>query len=57
MYKFAEAAGFMRPEEMKMARKTKGKGPGGCKGKDECEAFCQNEENMETCATLFWNTV
>ncbi len=47
--KFAEAAGFMTPEEAAMARKTGGKGPGGCKGKEECEAFCNNPANQETC--------
>ncbi|MFH0803855.1 MAG: hypothetical protein V1877_01935, partial [Candidatus Tagabacteria bacterium] len=47
--KFAEAAGFMSPEEAEMARKTGGKVPGGCKGKEECEAFCNNPANQETC--------
>jgi len=46
---FAEAAGFMTPEEAGMARKTGGKGPGGCRGKEECEAFCNNPDNQETC--------
>ncbi len=46
---FAEAAGFMTPEEAAMARKTGGKGPGNCKGKDECDAFCNNPDNQETC--------
>ncbi|MDO8524531.1 MAG: hypothetical protein Q7R99_02795 [bacterium] len=47
--KFAEAAGFMNPEEAAMSRKTGGKGPGGCKGKEECDAFCNNQDNQETC--------
>ena len=46
---FAEAAGFIAPEEVEMARKTGGKGPGGCQGREECEAFCHNPENQETC--------
>lgn len=46
---FAEAAGFMTPEEAEMARKTGGKGPGGCKEKEECEAFCNDPANQETC--------
>ena len=46
---FAEAAGFMTPEEAAMARKTGGKSPGNCKGKDECEAFCNNPDNQEIC--------
>ena len=32
-----------------MFKKTGGKGPGGCKGKDECEEFCGNPENQEAC--------
>ena len=46
---FAEAAGFMSPEDAAMARKTGGKGPGDCKGKEKCEAFCNNPDNQETC--------
>ncbi|TSC75727.1 MAG: hypothetical protein G01um101430_221 [Parcubacteria group bacterium Gr01-1014_30] len=46
---FAEAAGFMTPEEAEMARKTGGKGPGDCQGQQECEQFCQNPANQETC--------
>ena len=45
---FAEAAGFVSPEEAEMARKTGGKGPGGCRGR-ECEDFCEKEENMPVC--------
>jgi len=39
----------MNQEEYEMFKKTGGKGPGGCKGKDECEAFCENPDNQETC--------
>ncbi len=46
---FAEAAGFMKPEEAAMARKTGGKGPGGCTSKESCEAFCNDPANQETC--------
>lgn len=46
---FSEAAGMMTSQEAEMARKTGGKGPGGCKNKDECEAFCNNTANQETC--------
>lgn len=46
---FAEAAGFMRPEEVEMVRKTGGKGPGNCRGKKECDAYCNNPDNMEAC--------
>ena len=41
---FAEAAGFMTPEEAAMARKIGGQGPGGCRGKEECDAYCQDHE-------------
>jgi hypothetical protein len=46
---FAEAAGFMSPEEAAMVRKTGGKGPGGCQGKDECDSYCEEPEHMEEC--------
>ncbi|MDP2926636.1 MAG: hypothetical protein Q8N65_00650 [bacterium] len=46
---FAEAAGFMSPEEAIMVRKTGGKGPGGCRGKEVCEAFCEDPANAEAC--------
>lgn len=46
---FAEAAGFMSPEDAAMARKTGGKGPGGCRGEEECEEFCGNPDNQEEC--------
>lgn len=54
---FAEAAGFIPKEEVEMAKKMMplmkaGKMPGGCKGKDECEAYCGNESNMEECANF-----
>lgn len=50
---FAEAAGFMKPEESAQARKTMELGltggPGGCKSKEECEEFCRRPENTKTC--------
>lgn len=50
---FAEAAGFMNPEESAQARKMMETGltggPGGCKSKEECEEFCRQPENTETC--------
>ncbi len=48
---FAEAAGFINPQQAKMARLTGGKGPGGCK-RDECETFCDDERNQEACANF-----
>lgn len=54
---FAETAGFIPPEEAAMARKMmplmmKGEMPGGCRGKDECEIYCQDESHMEECANF-----
>lgn len=49
---FAEAAGFMTPEEAAMAKKTGGKGPGGCRGKEVCDAFCEDPANMEACISF-----
>ena len=46
---FAEATGFMSPEEAERVRKSGGKGPGGCKTKEECEAFCSKPENADIC--------
>lgn len=46
---FAEAAGFISPEDAAMARRTGGKGPGGCRGKEECDAFCEDPANAEEC--------
>ena len=45
---FAIEAGFMKPEEAEMFRKTGGKGPGGCRGR-KCEDFCDDPANQETC--------
>src|SRR3989344_2831219 len=52
---FAEKAGFIPKEEVERARKfiplmQKGETPGGCKSKEECESYCHEEANMETCA-------
>jgi len=50
---FAEAAGFMTPEDAARAKKMAELGivggPGGCQGEEECNIFCQNPVNMETC--------
>ena len=32
-----------------MIKKTGGKGPGGCRGRNECDAFCGKPENEQTC--------
>lgn len=48
---FAEKAGFMSSEELAMAKKTGGKGPGGCRGR-ECENFCNQDGNIEVCTNF-----
>lgn len=45
---FAIGAGFMSEKEAEMFRKTGGKGPGGCRGR-ECEAYCEDEAHREQC--------
>ena len=51
---FGHENGMMNDEEYAMAKKSglkmmKEGGPGGCKGKDECDAFCGDEKNFDTC--------
>ena len=43
---FALENGFLTGEEAEMVKKTGGKGPGGCRGR-QCEAYC--EANREAC--------
>lgn len=56
---FGIAAGFIPPEEVEQVRRMvplmkSGVMPGECrKGKEECEAYCGQEENIEECATFF----
>lgn len=51
---FAEAAGFMSPEELEEARKiadyvaSGGKMPGGCTSQD-CEDYCEDEAHFDEC--------
>ena len=55
---FAEKHGFMEGEELEEARKVQRalRGgatlPGGCRSKQECEAYCEDPENMEQCITF-----
>ena len=50
---FGIAAGFIPPEEAEQIKKMMKTGimtgPGGCKGKAECDAFCQSPEHMDEC--------
>ncbi len=44
---FAEDNGLMSSEDREMIKKTGGKGPGGCRGRDQCELYCK--ENQDEC--------
>ncbi|MDP2704063.1 MAG: hypothetical protein Q8P01_02465 [bacterium] len=49
---FAEEQGLMDDDELEQARKFEaagGSGPGGCTGKDSCEAYCNNITHMDEC--------
>jgi len=49
---FAEKNNLMSKEELEMAKKfiaVGSKGPGGCRGKDECEAYCNNMDHINEC--------
>lgn len=50
---FSEAHGLISSEDLAMARKMLEigdmGGPGGCKGKAECETYCDNPDHMEEC--------
>lgn len=55
---FAEATGLMDESELTEARhvmramRSGHRPPGGCLGKDECEAYCSAAENIEECITF-----
>ncbi|MEK7106804.1 MAG: hypothetical protein AAB899_01280, partial [Patescibacteria group bacterium] len=49
---FAEKNNLMPEQELASAKKflaAGGKGPGGCTGKDSCEAFCNDIANIDEC--------
>jgi len=54
---FAVKAGFMTPEEAAQTKQMGQMGtqmgvttgPGGCKGKEECDAYCLESSHMEEC--------
>ena len=48
---FALGAGLMKQEEFEMFKKTGGKDQGDCRGKEQCETFCNNPEN-QVCALI-----
>lgn len=52
---FAQKNNLMSSEEINTAKnfkKTGMIGPGGCKGKDECKAYCNGPEHMDECITF-----
>lgn len=46
---FATDAGFIKAEDAEIIKKTGGKGPGGCRGREQCETYCENPDNQESC--------
>jgi len=58
-FNFAKEHGLMKPDEiitmereMEIMKKLDSGdigGPGGCRSREECDTFCQNPDNMETC--------
>jgi len=52
---FAEKNNLMQKEEIDTARKFKNNGmtgPGGCKGKDKCDAYCSDSVHIDECITF-----
>lgn len=54
---FAEKAGILPPEELAEAKRMvsfikNGETPGRCKGKDECETYCQDASHFEECVAF-----
>ncbi|MBI4132307.1 MAG: hypothetical protein HY474_01610 [Candidatus Sungbacteria bacterium] len=51
---FAESNGLIPPEELEQAKKflplmERGETPGGCRSKEQCEAYCGGEGHLEEC--------
>ncbi len=51
---FAQEAGFMPPAELEESKKVlaaikKGAKPPPCRGKDECDVYCSQEEHFDAC--------
>ncbi|MFH1608646.1 MAG: hypothetical protein ABH951_01345 [Patescibacteria group bacterium] len=52
---FAEKNNLMSEEEIKIAKNFTGKemkGPGGCDGKDKCDIYCDDMDNMDECVSF-----
>lgn len=55
---FGIAAGFIPPEEAEEIRRIlplmkEGKMPGGCREREECEAYCSDDAHVEECTIFF----
>lgn len=48
---FAKEAGMLDERQYEIAKKTRGKGPGGCKG-EECKEYCRDEAHIEECISF-----
>ncbi len=46
---FGVKAGFIKPEEADMIKKSGGNGPGGCNSSDSCQSYCNNPAHQEEC--------
>ncbi len=52
---FAEKNNLMSKEEIELAKKfiaTGSKGPGGCRGKDECDTYCNDIAHIDECVAF-----
>ncbi len=56
---FAKGAGLIAEDEASQVREgedfLKNGGPGGCKSRQECESYCENENHQQECETFFKN--
>ena len=52
---FAEKNNLMSQEEIELAKKfmaAGSKGPGGCRGKNECETYCNDISHIDECVAF-----
>ncbi|MBI3634026.1 MAG: hypothetical protein HY228_00185 [Candidatus Yonathbacteria bacterium] len=43
--KFGEDNGLIPQKDLEMIKKTGGKGPGGCRGKEQCDTYCSEHQD------------
>lgn len=46
---FGVKAGFIKPEEADMIKKSGGAGPGGCNSNGSCNAYCNDQSHRDEC--------